>query len=344
MIIGYEGYLSGNQGIADRRRLLFWAEKKGHNVVSSQSEEADLVVVTSSSDLAYWAHRKMKVPLILDVVDGLIGEQSQVKDNLRGFGHWAMRRNSSLIPRKFSHSLLSVAAKSSIVICSSVEQVEEWAKFGIRAVDILDFHEEIPILKPILGITPNSGGNLFWEGLPATLSSIKMLDYVFTNSPSKNFNLNIATNLESFRYMNRFIRYDLKQMINNHLDLRNVHLQISQWNQENLVKLVNESNIGVIPISLNSGYNHLKAENRLLIMWRLGLPVLTSPLSSYVRVMKDAGIPGICRDKYEWAQKVSLLNESTTLQQEFLEKAQEYLSRRHRAEDVLEKWDSALSF
>jgi len=165
MIIGYEGYVSGNQGIADRRRLLFWAEKKGHKLVSSQSEEADLVVITSSSDLDYWAQKKMKVPLILDVVDGLIGEQSQVKDNLRGFGHWATRRNSSLIPRKFSHSLLSVAAKSSTVICSSVEQVEEWAKFGIRAVDILDFHEEIPILKPILGITPNSGGNLFWEGL-----------------------------------------------------------------------------------------------------------------------------------------------------------------------------------
>jgi hypothetical protein len=77
-------------------------------------------------------------------------------------------------------------------------------------------------------------------------------------------------------------------------------------------------------------------------MWRLGLPVLTSPLASYSRVMKEAQIDGVCRDSSEWQSKIVNLNESKGLREEFIEKSRIYLEKKHNLEDILAKWDNAL--
>ena len=344
MKIGYGGYASGNNGIADRRRIIFWAEKRGHTLVQADNSEADIVVITSSSDANYWAQKHLNKPLILDVVDGLIGEQSLAKDYFRGIAKWATRENTPHLPRRYSQSLLSVARKCQRVICSSPEQVAEWKKFGISAIDILDFHEEIPKVSRTLDNALYQDFSLFWEGLPATLGSMELLENVFKDNETTKYTLNILTNTDSYKYMNKYVKVNLKNLINKQLELDNLHVQIEQWNIQNLTRFAQNSSLGVLPISANKGYNHLKAENRLLIMWRLGLPVLASPLDSYIRVMREADIPGICEDKSEWSRKSKLLSNSLQLQQEFIEKAQNYLSKRHTVEDLLEKWDAALSF
>ena len=142
--------------------------------------------------------------------------------------------------------------------------------------------------------------------------------------------------------MNKYVKLDVLRILEKQLDPSSIKINLVKWTPDNLVEWANNSSIGVIPIQGFKGYNHLKAENRLLIMWRLGLPVLTSALPSYVRTMKDAHIPGICHNEKEWATKVTQLNRSISLRQEHIGKAQEYLDRKHRVEDLLEKWDFAL--
>lgn len=344
MIIGYEGYSPGNKGIADRRRLVFWAEKRGHTIVESKNQDAEIIVITSSSDLNFWANNQSKKPLVLDVVDGLIGEKSLMKDYLRGFAKWTIRENQNYFPKRFSQFLITVAAKSQRVICSSAEQVAEWAKFGISAVDILDIHEEIPIVNREHEDQSPQNSSFFWEGLPATLDSMELLENIFKDNQATKFNLNILTNLHSYTFLNKYKRVNLEKLIRKQLNFDNLQTNITQWNVENLVLSAKKSSLGVIPIIGNKGYNHLKAENRLLIMWRLGLPVLVSPLDSYRRVMRDADIPGICENKLEWSQKSRILCNSSELQKEFIGKAQIYLSKRHTVGDILQKWDAAISF
>lgn len=342
MIIGYEGYSPNNSGIADRRRILFWASKRGYSVVDSRDPRADVIVVTSSADLGYWANAKTSVPIILDVVDGLIGEQSQSKDLLRGLGYWGTRRSSNLLPSTYRHLILKVARRASAVICSSPEQVKEWAKFQISAIDILDIHEEIPFLIDSM-IAPRANLNeMFWEGLPATLNSMALLENFFAENPEENFQLNILTNLNGFKYMNKYKKLNLDRLLSKQLDLKNLKFNKVQWSPEKLVEFSSRSKFGVIPILGQNGYNHLKAENRLLIMWRLGLPVLASPLPSYSRVMKNAKIEGICSDPQDWKVKLGQLNKSADLREEFTQKSRNYLATKHRTADVLEKWDFVL--
>jgi hypothetical protein len=342
MIVGYEGYSPGNSGIADRRRILFWASSRGHSVVSAHDESADVIVVTSSGDLGYWARVKTSKPIVLDVVDGLIGEQSRSKDLFRGLAYWGTRRSSNLLPSSYRHLLLKVARKSMNVVCSSPEQVTEWAKFHIKATDILDIHEEISFVDDSQEFIETNPVEIFWEGLPATLGAMDLLKEFFESNSDKKFKLNILTNLNSFKYMNRYRKVDLDRVLNKQLELSNLEINKVQWTPEILTRYSTHSKLGVIPILGLEGHNHLKAENRLLIMWRLGLPVLTSPLQSYVRVMRAAQIDGICQDPSDWKVKLERLIFSADLRAEFIQKSRNYLELRHRTEDILEKWDFVL--
>jgi hypothetical protein len=344
MIIGYEGYSPNNNGIADRRRILYWAQARGHTIVDSRDARAEIIVITSSSDLGYWAKNKSSKPLILDVVDGLIGEQSQARNVIRGYGYWGTRKSTNFFPVSYRKLILSVARKCHTVICSSPEQVTEWAKFNINALDILDIHEEIPI-------QPNSSrenivgySEIFWEGLPATLDSMSLLNYFFDSNREFEFKLNLLTNMNSYRYMNRFKKVDVPRLVAGQLGHTNLMINLVQWSPKDLVTYSCRSFLGVIPVVGFRGYNHLKAENRLLIMWRLGLPVLVSPLQSYVRVMKSAGIDGVCKDPNEWSAKMKLLYKSKDLRAEFSEKGRIYLEKQHDLGKILAKWDQALAF
>jgi hypothetical protein len=342
MIIGYEGYSPMNSGIADRRRVPFWAEARGHTIIDSRDQRAEVIVITSSSNLGYWAKAKTSKPIILDVVDGLIGEQSEVRNLLRGYGYWGTRRSTSILPKTYRHQILSVARRCKIVVCSSPEQVSEWAKYKIKAIDILDIHEEIPQLNQSVILDKANTNEIFWEGLPATLDSMSLLDEFFLKNQEFDFKLNILTNFNSYRYMNKYKKIDLVKMMSKQLKNQNLDVNLLQWSVNALVTQAEESTLGVIPILGFKGYNHLKAENRLLIMWRLGLPVLTSPLASYRRVMIDAEIDGICKDREEWNKKLSNLFKSREMREEFISKSSLYLEKRHNVNDILKKWDFVL--
>jgi hypothetical protein len=343
MFIGYEGYSPNNSGIADRRRVLFWAEARGHTIVDSRDSRADVIVITSSSDLGYWAKHTTSRPLILDAVDGLIGEQSKARNLLRGYGYWATRKSTNVVPLSYRKLILSVARKCVVVVCSSPEQVAEWAKFNIKARDILDVHEEVPN-KPSLTTSKSvESKDIFWEGLPATLNSMSLLNDFFINNGDINFRLNVITNLNSYKYMNKFKKVNVSELVTRQLKHSNLSINLSQWSPSELVTNSSRSFAGVLPILGFQGYNHLKAENRLLIMWRLGLPVLASPLLSYARVMKSAGLDGICADKHEWSIKTKLLYESADMRTEFCEKGRLYLVKNHNLDDVLNKWDEVVA-
>ncbi len=329
----------GNSGIADRRRILYWATARNHSIVDSRDPSADLIVITSSADLGFWAKAKTSKPIILDVVDGLIGEQSMSKDLFRGYAYWATRKSSNTFPKPYRNLILDVARKCSVVICSSPEQVMEWAKYQINAIDILDIHDEIP---KIVGLNRNrstSSNQIFWEGLPATLGSMSLLNEFFDSNRDEEYLLHILTNLNGFKYMNKFGKVDLDTALSRQLVHSNLTINKVQWSPKDVASYANLSTIGVIPIVGFKGYNHLKAENRLLIMWRLGLPVLTSPLDSYSRVMRVAKIDGICHDAFDWKVKMSNLSKSSDLRKEFIQKSHSYLENKHKTSDLLEKWD-----
>ena len=86
---------------------------------------------------------------------------------------------------------------------------------------------------------------------------------------------------------------------------------------------------------------YLKPENRLLIMWRLGLPCLTSPSPAYIRVAKAADVDTVCYSTIDWTEKIDQILGHVDLAEAIVSSGQSYLKENHNSELILEKWDRA---
>jgi hypothetical protein len=97
----------------------------------------------------------------------------------------------------------------------------------------------------------------------------------------------------------------------------------------------------MIPIDLTIPMQRLKPENRLLIMWRVGLPCLTSPSPAYTRVSRKAGVVAACNSSEEWLENFNrFLNDPGFAFNQILA-GQNYLRENHNKALLLKKWDLA---
>jgi hypothetical protein len=99
----------------------------------------------------------------------------------------------------------------------------------------------------------------------------------------------------------------------------------------------------MIPVDLSIPMQRLKPENRLLIMWRLGLPCLTSSSPAYLRVMSKAGTTGICILDEDWKTNFERLLNDRSFAYDEVKRGQTYLRENHTSSILLNKWDEAIA-
>ena len=203
---------------------------------------------------------------------------------------------------------------------------------------ILDSHEEFPMIEPEL-IRKESFPWL-WEGMPYTLDAIRELKLAFEEI--EDLGMNVVSDREFFRILGRYFPMSTEKLIGRCLNGHESRISLASWTQENLVRLAQDSSIAVLPIDMQDPIQVYKAENRLLIMWRLGLPCLVSPTLAYSRVMNSIGENLICNSTVEWLNKITLLRDSDGHRYEIVEKGQQYLRDFHSSEILLNKWDSLI--
>jgi hypothetical protein len=98
----------------------------------------------------------------------------------------------------------------------------------------------------------------------------------------------------------------------------------------------------VLPVDLSKRVQLLKPENRLLIMFRLGLPCLTSNLASYKRVESSMKIKVTCDSDEDWLTSIRKFRENPDLMEEQVKNGQRYLLENHTEEILFSKWDQAI--
>ena len=161
-------------------------------------------------------------------------------------------------------------------------------------------------------------------------------------SKTTTLSLDFVTDEKYYQFLNRYIQRRtlnlLKRDIGQIINLVNV----IPWSPENLLECARVSNIAMIPIDLSVPMQKLKPENRLLIMWRLGLPCLTSPSPAYTRVARKAEVDAICESPEKWLAKFKELLENPTFAYQEVLRGQNYLSEMHNRNVLLNKWDRAI--
>ena len=341
--VGYWPLSPSLNAAGDRRRLIFWAKARGHTIVTDLTQSVDVIVASENSDFNSPYFIQKQIPIIFDLVDAYLTPLNDFDDLARGIAKKISGQICGSI-KPFSHHIKDFCLNSSAVICSSIEQEKIIKELNVNTHVILDSHEEIPFVEPSKSRSAKSSHHrILWEGQPATIRGIKLISPTLTKLSKKvPLSLDLVTDEKYFRLLNKFIekstysllRKDLEQIIN--------LVSVTPWSTENLVESAKASTVAMIPIDLSVPMQRLKPENRLLIMWRLGLPCLTSPSPAYLRVSRQAGVVAACNNSEEWFENFNLLLNNPGFAYKEVIAGQNYLHENHNQTILLKKWDSAV--
>jgi hypothetical protein len=324
---------------ADRRRLVYWANKRGHEITLDLDAKADVLVLSGRADLTAWSKKSDRPPLILDLVDGYLGKEHLWRDWVRGAGK-VITGHISGAPRPYREIVADACSHSQAVICETVEQRETILPYCKNTHAILDFHEEFPMLP----FNEDNGGenfpSLMWEGLPFTAKGLLLLEEAFTEiSETQPIRLEMVTDLTYPLFLGRYFTRSTEHILGNIPKILGNRFALTKWSLEAVVQTAKKSHLAVLPLDPAGTLNPLKAENRLLMMWRIGLPVLTSPSLAYTRVMRDTELDGVCSSPREWSQKILEMVESPDLRRKSVERGQQYIRETHSEAIALAAWD-----
>jgi hypothetical protein len=341
--IGYWPLSQSLGSAGDRRRLKFWAEARGHSVITNLSQKVDILVASENSDFNSPYFAKNNAPIVFDLIDAYLSPLNSLDDLTRGIAKKLTGQISGGI-KPFSHHIKDFCLNSNAVICSSIEQKEIISKYCTNTHVILDSHDEIPLIQPTKsGITFPDSYRILWEGQPATIGGLKLISPALAQlSKSRTLSLDLVTDETYFKLLNRYFKKNthnrLKRDLSEIIDL----VTITPWSSKNLVEFARKCTVGVLPIDLSVPMQRLKPENRLLIMWRLGLPCLTSPSPAYARVATAIGADVICDGPGDWLSRINQLLQNPNDAFEQVTRGQEYLLERHSRAILLDKWDQVV--
>jgi hypothetical protein len=339
------GYVPNSRNLdapGDRRRIIFWAKARGHKIVTNLDDKFDVLVLSERSDLGFYVNRKINAPVIFDLVDGYLARESLSKDWFRGTSKVVTRQLSG-IPKPFTQFVENMCITASAVVCSSPEQSELIARHSKNVHVILDSHDEVPWLE-FRGEANESKSkrHLLWEGLPVTLGGVKTISPTLIQENRKyGTRIKFVTDQKYHRLLGQYFPASTATLLSNLLGPMSDDTDLIPWNVENLVSSAKDSRAAIIPVLLSNKLQYFKPENRLLIMWKLALPTITSATPAYTRVSKISGSDIVCNNNSDWEEKLNLLH-NQEFGEDLVRRGQEYLKANHTKEILLLKWDNAV--
>lgn len=341
--IGYQALSADLSHPGDRRRAVFWAKKRGHEIVTDLHQPVDVIFLTERANFGLYPKKAQGVPIIFDLIDGYLASETVAHDWLRGFSKvFAGQLTGNLKP--FTHFVQDLCRTASAVVCSSPEQRNMILPFSKNVHVILDSHNEMPMLD--FNDTchdTKKGSDILWEGMPATLGGIKQFANGLRDGRFKDsLHINFVTNTEYYRLLGRYLPNNTSALLRRSIGDLYSQSTLIPWSLKNLVDVAGRSSAAIIPIQLSSPLQYMKPENRLLIMWRLGLPCLTSASPAYQRVTTMAGLDTICTSAEDWEAKLLQIIENPEFAREIVCQGQKFLKENHTSEILLSKWDRAV--
>jgi hypothetical protein len=327
---------------ADRRRLLILNSSRDFHIQSSDPANAHLVFLSNGANFAKWID-KARVPVVIDLVDGYLGENSYfLKDFFRNTVR-SLKGESSLKWITYTRHLRYACKRSDIVIVASIEQAEIIKKFNLNVKVILDDHSELAKNDHVFNSNTIQNG-IFWEGFAVNLKHFKFIadeldDFIYES----NLKLYLVTERYFYKFSNRFVKVDTLKLIKKLFPKSFKSVELVDWSIESLREIASKAKFAIIPLEESDKFAQLKSENKLLSMWVLNAPCLVSPTPSYQRVI------GICNQHFmlvnqgEWGNKLREINTNKHLLEDSISRGHDYLQQHHTREILIQHWKDALN-
>ena len=337
--VGYVPYSADLSHPGDRRRIGTWSKARRADLQLKDPTDSDLLVLSAAANFNFWLH-KAKQPVILDLVDGYLGEDPMF---LRDLGRNLVRSfkgKSNYSAVTFTRALQNACRKADAVIVASPEQAKDVLPFNSCVHVILDDHSELDAARQErkVGKTKNpSPKYIFWEGFGYTIKHFKFVAPSLDQFMSqRGYKLFILTNLHFARWGGYLGKINAEKMIKKWFPKSKNQIEVIQWSIESVIRCASLSDFAIIPVDTSDKFANLKPENKLLSMWHLGLPTLFSSTFAYKRVADEVTLSEFCVASSNW--KNTFENLEIESLGDSLGKTESYINDTHTRDILVEKW------
>jgi glycosyltransferase involved in cell wall biosynthesis len=339
--IGYVPYgASAAHHPADIRRFVTYA--KARNLpyeVARPDQRYDVVVLNETSDISVWSEYQGG-KIVFDFIDSYLAiPRTDPKQLLRGLVWYANGRHSRL-RLDFKGALQTMCRRADAVVCTTDEQRGDISVFCPNVHIILDIHDNV-IRSRKQDYTASSPFNLVWEGLPSNISQLSAIGSVLREiSQHRSVVLHIVTDVDrpgAMPYLPRIKSADVVRGI-----FENVVLH--RWDETTLSTIITQGDIAIIPIFTGDPLTRGKPSNKLALLWRMGMPVVTSATPSYRHMQNAAGTGFLaCDSDADWTAALDRLMTSEPVRREAGERGYAYVTEHFNTDRLLSLWDNVFA-
>ena len=310
----------------------------------------DAVYVSLAADLNEWCEYKAahasagKSPrVIFDLSDSYLSADP-FSDRLRSVYHYLTGRTRKLT-LSYKESVLRMIQASDVLLCGSHEQ---------RAA-LLPLHKNVVIMRDYYGyavrsckasfrLAGESELHVLWEGLShGNIGSFRLLREILEGLPGTEVHLHIVTDSTYCRVGSKHLCQPTYTVLEKVFAGSRVTFHMYDWNSATFSSIAAACDLALIPIP-DDPIKRNKPENKLLLLWSIGLPVITSSTPSYARVMKAVGAEELaCATPADWRRAILDLVSSEERRAGHMRTASAYVAEHCADEVLLTAWEAVFN-
>ena len=320
----------------DRRRFVFYAnERKIKFDLADPLKVYDIVYLTYGCNLSIWIEYKKRNPdvkFVFELIDSYLLENTGVTTIFRGVTRYLLGKES-LLWFNYKVALRKIISIADAVVCSTHAQRVDMFCFNNNIHMSLDYFSN-DITHRKISLESSKKFKLVWEGQAYTVKNLLLLNSVFEKLGDK---------VELYIITDRTIKSPLKLFDKETIGILKAlkcQYRLLDWDKNSFSENIANADLAIIPISSNNPMMWNKPENKLLLLWEIGIPTLTSDTPAYKRVMDAAGLNFYCSSSDGWIRKIEeYMNSSIEHRRVVVKQADDYLHRFHNKNEILKNWD-----
>lgn len=345
LIFSYVGASINWDHASDRRRFPRYCSLTGISLNDFRKNkiESDVIVLNQASDLTFWVnYPRNKTKIIFDANDSYsIPSKMNIKDFGRGTLKYLLGKHERL-ELNYIKTYLNMCSRADAVIVGQPAQVNIIENYNSNLHIITDFSPSICV-NPKQHYELQKTINIFWEGLGSSFKPFSEIERIFQPLMREfQFKFHFLTDLEFYKISDKLIlttiMNEAKKMAPSIYD----KFLFYQWNEKMLEPIATSCDIGIIPIPLIENSNYFKPENKLVLMWRLGLPTIVSATPRYKSLMSKVTNNLACTSDEIWRKSIIELVNDISKREISGKEGYNFTQKHYSDESLCEKWKNAI--
>lgn len=281
---------------AHKRRFPKFAarHKISYSDFLSTGSIGDVNILSPAADLTYWSKFAMRSSESI-VFDGndpyLLSSGNYFRESLRGTFKYISGSHKYLeLSYKKSYKKLCMLSDVAIAGHTHQEHLLKIEHSNVYRIPDYGIDAEIKI-KTDYRLSGDGNIHVFWEGLGSSFKPFKIIEEIFKNIRERDrFIFHFVTDLYFYRIGDRWLKTSIQDVAKHEAPSICNQFRFYQWSERTMNSIAIQCDFGVIPLPYDRSLNFWKPENKLIHMWRLGLPVLLTPIPSYMDVITKAAL------------------------------------------------------